>query len=48
MDSDTYECATCGETVHYADLGEVLLHEHQGITERVDVSGVEPGQRVDP
>lgn len=44
---ESYECATCGERVAYSDLAAVMLHEHKGITDRVDLSGVAPGERVD-
>ena len=47
MDDDHYECATCGQLVYMGDLAAVMFHEHRGITGRVDLSGVEPGARVD-
>lgn len=46
MDADHYECAVCGQVVLMADLGQVLFHEHLGITNRVDLDGVDPGTRV--
>jgi len=47
MDDDHYECATCGQIVYMGDLAAVMLHEHRGITDRVDLSGVEPGAKVE-
>ena len=48
MTDDHYECATCGESVFMGDLAAVLFHEHRGITDRVDLSNVEPGVRIEP
>ena len=42
-DQDYYECATCGQDVYMGDLASVVLHEHRGITECVDLSGIAPG-----
>ena len=44
---DHYECSTCGQVVYMGDLDAVMFHEHRGITERVDLSGVGPGIKVE-
>ena len=44
---DHYECATCGQIVFMGDLAAVMFHEHRGITDRVDLSGVEPGVKIE-
>jgi hypothetical protein len=44
---DHYECATCGQIVYMGDLAAVLFHEHRGITDRVDLSSVEPGVKLE-
>jgi hypothetical protein len=41
------ECHTCGESFDPADLSAVMFHEHLGITDRIDLSGVERGRRVE-
>lgn len=43
---DHYECSTCGQIVFMGDLAAVLFHEHQGITDRADLSGVKPGTKI--
>ena len=45
---DHYECATCGQIGCMGDLAVVMFHEHRGITDRVDLSGISPGVKIDP
>ena len=47
LSDDHYECTTCGETVYMGDLAAVMFHEHRGITDRIDLSGIAPGKRVE-
>ena len=47
-DEDHFDCATCGQSVFMGDLAAVFFHEHKGITDNVDLSGVSPGKRVEP
>ena len=40
------ECRICGQPFDMRDLGEVLKHEHEGLTEDLDVDGLGPGKRI--
>jgi len=44
---DYYECDKCGQSVYMGDLAAVMFHEHRGITDRMDLSGIWPGKRVE-
>jgi len=45
-DEDHFDCATCGQSVFMGDLAAVFFHEHRGLTDGVDLSGVSPGVRI--